>query len=482
MLDEDTRNAVLKLHRAGQRKRAISRLLQISREAVTEIIKDGAVVPARRRSSSGLDSHQERIAELFRECKGSMVRVHERLRDEQVEVGYSRLTEYCRQRDISVKAKKPSGEDHFAPGQEMQHDTSPHRVVLGGHEVKMQCASLILCGCRMVYAQVFFRWSRLEARQFLSEAIVFFGGAAGHCMVDNSSVILAHGSGKSAVPAAECRAFGEHFGFIFIAHEVSDANRSARVEREFHHIENNFYPGRTFVDRDDCNAQLRLWCEEKNAQHRKHLHGSPRQLLAGELPFLKPLPVHVPEVYEPVSRMVDLYGTVTLHTNRYSAPAKLIGEQVQIREYKDKVRIYCGPRIVAEHPLLPPGQRGKHSLPEHRHPGAVPERQRRLLPIAEEVRLRAAHPELARYVDGVRARHSGRAVGALRRLLGIWQDYPQAAVLAAVAEAQHYGMYDLARLEKMVLRRVAGDVFGLDPIRDLQTSFDFEEFTDHDHD
>ena len=30
------------------------------------------------------------------------------------------------------------------PGQEMQHDTSPHRVILAGKPVMTQCASLIL--------------------------------------------------------------------------------------------------------------------------------------------------------------------------------------------------------------------------------------------------------------------------------------------------------------------------------------------------
>jgi transposase len=41
---------------------------------------------------------------------------------------------------------------------------------------------------------------------------------------------------------------------------VGDANRSARVERPFDYIENNFFPGRTFTDWEDLNAQARSWC------------------------------------------------------------------------------------------------------------------------------------------------------------------------------------------------------------------------------
>ena len=41
------------------------------------------------------------------------------------------------------------------------------------------------------------------------------------------------------------------------------------------------------------------------------------------------------------------------------------------------------------------------------------------------------------------------------------RDYPRPAVLQAVRAAQHYGLYDLERLERMVLRQVAHDYFVL---------------------
>lgn len=475
MLDEDMRTAVLQLVAAGQSKRGIAKALGIARQTVDKIVQVGlAQVPASRRTSR-LDEHREKIVALHRECRGNLVRVHERLQAEHVEVGYSVLTEYCRHHNIGGKEKKRSGEYHFGPGQEMQHDTSPHRVVLGGREVLLQCASLVLCHSRMLYAQVYWRWTRLEARQFLTDALVYMGGAASQCEVDNSNVIMIHGTGKNAVPAPELKAFGDHFHFAFEAHELGDANRSARVERPFGYIERNCYPGRTFADLGDCNAQLHQWCDTSNSKHRRHLHGSPRDLLAGELAHLQQLPAHIPEVYATEPRMVDLYGCVSLHTNRYTVPADLIGEQVQVRQYKDKVRVYHGPRRVAEHPLLPPGRHQRNTLPEHQHPAArEPRRVQRQQPVAEEVRLRAAHPELSRFVDGLRARHPGRAVASLRRLLRIWQDYPQASIVAALCEALHYSMYDLERLEKMVLRRVAGDVFGQSPAQELAFDYDLE--------
>jgi len=42
------------------------------------------------------------------------------------------------------------------------------------------------------------------------------------------------------------------------------------------------------------------------------------------------------------------------------------------------------------------------------------------------------------------------------------REYPREPFLAAVREAARYGLYDLDRLERMILRRVQRDFFLLD--------------------
>ena len=48
---------------------------------------------------------------------------------------------------------------------------------------------------------------------------------------------------------------------------------------------------------------------------------------------------------------------------------------------------------------------------------------------------------------------------ALRQLLKLVRDYPRQPLLRAVEEATQYGLYDLDRLEPMILRRVTRDYF-----------------------
>ena len=50
----------------------------------------------------------------------------------------------------------------------------------------------------------------------------------------------------------------------------------------------------------------------------------------------------------------------------------------------------------------------------------------------------------------------------LRRLLQIQRTYPAEPFLAAVEQALKFGLLDLARLERLVLKHVAGEFFALE--------------------
>lgn len=461
MIDEETRAAILLLHHKKHGKHKIAKALGISSSTVATVVRSGTAQVAAVARPTLLDAMAERITELHGECKGNLARVHEKLLSELPDLAYATLTGFCRRQGIGKKVKVPAGTYDFGPGVEMQHDTSPHRVKIGRREVLVQCATLVLAHSRLIFGQVYERWTRLIARGFLTAALQYFGGAAARCIVDNSNVVLLHGVGKDAVVTSEMVAFGKRFSFEFMAHRLKDPNRKAKVERPYHFVEHNFYPGRTFADMADCNAQFVAWCDTKNGSFKRHLQARPIDLFAVERLHLQALPVHIPAIFHTESRLVDSEGWVRLHTNRYSAPAKLIGERVEVREYLDKVCLYDGARLIAQHPLLRFGARDKNRLPEHEVDRTPTRRERKNLPIPEEERLRAGHSSLIPYLDGLKTRQVGRGAHAMRRLLRMWQELPEESVLAAVQEAQHYGMYDLNRLEKMVLRRVAGDFFQL---------------------
>ena len=457
MIDQTTRSAILRLREAGHGTRAIARTLGLSRGAVRGVLSSGsAQVPLVERAEKGA-AHQDRILELLAQCKGNLIRVHEELSKEGATLSYQALTAFCRRHGIGHEPALPVGRYHFDPAQEMQHDTSPHDVRLGGKMRRVQTASLVLCHSRMIFFQHYPRFTRLDCKVFLTDALRYFEGACAQCMIDNTHVVVLSGTGAQMVPVPEMAAFAERFHFLFRAHEKGDANRSARVERPFSFIEGNFLAGRQFADWEALNREARLWCDKVNATHKRHLHASPRELFVVEKPRLRPLPIWVPEVYALHQRIVDVEGFVTIHTNRYSAPWRLIGRRLEVRETKDKIEIFDGPRQLASHAKTIDPLSARIWLPEHRPPRGEGATARRCPP-EEEALLRAA-PELAGYLGLLKKHAPARGIRDVRRLARMVHDYPRAPLVEAIQTATQYGLYDLERVERMLLRILTRDFF-----------------------
>jgi len=388
------------------------------------------------------------------------VRVHEELLASGAELSYAALTAFCRRHGISQPTAVAAGRYEFEPGEELQHDTSPHEVELGGKKRKVQTASAVLCYSRMVFFQCYPTFQRFDCKVFLTGALRYFCGATTRVMIDNTHVVVLRGTGREMVPAPEMAAFGERFGFEFVAHAIGNVNRSARVERPFWFIENNFLAGRKFSSWAELNQQAREWCDKVNGTYKKHIRAVPRELFALERLHLKPLPAWIPEVYRMYQRMVDVEGYVAVNTNRYSVPLAWIGRRVEVRESKDKIEIQLDARNLVTHSRIADAEHQRILLAQHRPPRG--QGLARTQPHPEEKAILAVVPEIAEYVAAVKQRSRKLPGVALRQLLRLVREYPRQPLLAAVTEAARYGLYDLDRLERMILRRVAREYFLLD--------------------
>ncbi len=237
--------------------------------------------------------------------------------------------------------------------------------------------------------------------------------------------------------------------------------RSARVERPFYYVERNFLPGRRFRDWDDLNAQARSWCKQiANQKPKRSLGMSPEAAYVLEKTALLPMPAHLPPVYQAFTRIVDVEGYVHLDTNRYSVPERLVGKAVEVYKYPVDVKVLFRHREVAEHPRFVGKRHKQNTLKAHHRT-----RRRQVYQEAcqEERQLRGESELLNRYVGELKKRSPGRGVSSLRRLLLMRRTYPKQAFLEAVETALQYGLYDLVRLEHLILERVAGDFFQIDP-------------------
>ena len=454
MLDHSMRTAILTLADKGLSLRKIAQTLKVSRDTVRRILASKTAQPSPLSRSEKAEPYLPLIVQLLPECKGNLVRVHEKLQEHGVKISYPALTSFCRRRGLSTAPQPPAGRYDFEPGEEMQHDTSPHLIEVGGAKRKAQVASLVLCRSRMLYFQYYPGFRRFECKLFLWQALQYFGGACRWCMIDNTHLVVLKGTGAAMVPVPEMEAFGDQFGFRFRAHEKGDANRSACVERPFHYIENNFEAGRTGQNWPDCNRQAMEWCDKVNGSFKRHLRASPRDLFLAERPHLVPLPEWLPEVYELQQRVVDLEGYVWVDANRYSVP-RPPGKGVEVRKSRDRIDVYDGPRLVAAHPREEEPLGRRITDPAHRPPRGQGQKAR----LSEEEEIGRIAPGLAEYVAGLKKGCRGPVPLALRRLLGMIREYPREALEAALREAAQYGLYDLERVERMVLQRLRDHFF-----------------------
>jgi transposase len=460
MLSQAQRTTILELHTQGVAKREIARVLGISRVAVRKVLRSNSTAVPELQRPEKAEPYRQRILELFDQCKGNLVRVHEELVAGGAELSYAALTAFCRRHGIGYQPPVAAGQYEFAPGAELQHDTSPHELELVGKKRKVQTASAVLCYSRMLFFQCYPTFQRFDCKVFLTDALRYMGGAAARVMIDNTHVVALRGSGRDMVPVPEMAAFGERFGFEFVAHAIGNANRSGRVERPFSFIEGNFLAGRTFSSWEDLNQRAREWCDKVNSTYKKHIRAVPRELFAVERLHLKPLPAWIPEVYRLHQRLVDIEGYVALHTNRYSVPVDWIGRRVEVRETKEKIEIQLDARRLVVHRRIAEAEHQRVTLTEHRPPRG--QRAPRPEPHPEENAILTVAPELAEYVAGLKQRSRKVITLALRQLLRFVREYPREPLVGAVREAARYGLYDLDRLERMILRRVTREYFLLD--------------------
>jgi hypothetical protein len=264
----------------------------------------------------------------------------------------------------------------------------------------------------------------------------------------------------------EIEAFEKRFNFKFVAHEIGDCNRKGKVERPFWYIERNFLAGRRFKDDDDLNRQALEWMEKiANPRQMRELKATPLELFALEKTVLTPLPLYVPEVYRIWQRTVNSYGCIALHEMKYPAPSSYIGKELIVRETKDKVILLDGSKEIAVHakkiegtPAIAQEVR-THKL--HRQKQAH---------ISEEVKLKALGKEMQSYLEALKSERGLRYVWSVKKLYHLLCQYKAEDLLVAVSRASSHRLFDVRRIETILLQEIAQrDYF-------LPLSFDPEDY------
>jgi len=461
MIDQEKRKAIYLLHKEGMGIRQICGQLKVNRNTVRSIIADKGGMPYTPRKDK-IEVDEQLLKRLYAECNGWIQRVHERLTEEEgVKIGYSTLTRMVRELEIGHPAEKRCGQVPDEPGAEMQHDTSPYRVKIGGREVRVVGSLLYFRYSKIRYLKFYSSFNRFRMKCFLHEALTFFGYAAKVCIIDNTNLARLRGSGKHAVMSPEMEQFARPYGFSFACHEIGHSNRKAGNERGFFTIMTNFFSGRSFESLEDLNAAAFDWATRRMAHKAVGKSGLlPLRAFEEEKPYLKKLPCFVPAPYLVHKRQTDQYGYVSFEGNFYFVPGSSLLE-VTLLQYSHKLKLYHQRKPLAEYDLPAEGIKNERFWPQGQSKPQHQPKHRNHPTTHEEQKLRALSAEINTYLDFALKESGKPKHHFLRQLYRLQQKLALPLFVKTIERALTYRITDLATLERIAVLLMRGDTHEL---------------------
>ena len=450
MIETDKRKAAFLLHQEGQSVREIARLLGLSPNTVKLIIQQQGAPPPSHPRADKRRLDEELLRRLYQQCQGWVVRVHEKLLEEEgVRVSYSTLKRRLRELGISHPPQTRCAHVPDEPGAEMQHDTSPYKIELGGTRTGIIASLIYMRYSKRRYLKFYRAFDRFKMKCFFHEALTFWGYAARQCIIDNTNLARLRGTGANALIHPEMEAFSRQYGFAYRCHALDHPNRKAGEERSFWFVETNFLPGRTFANLEDLNRQAFEWSTARLDHKPQGKPGLiPAQAFEHERTYLLPVPALLPPPYKVLGRGTDEYGFMSFGANYYWVPGTR-REEVKVLEYSDRLKIFQAGQSLAEYPLPADGVRGaKFSPPGQPSPPHHPHNRHRPTEL-EEKHLRTLSPTISAYLDYALPLKGLSRHQFLRRLLALSRKMSVELFIQTLERARKYRITDLQTLQNI---------------------------------
>jgi hypothetical protein len=255
------------------------------------------------------------------------------------------------------------------PGEFSQHDFGERRVRFAdGHSEVVRFFASRLKYSRFVDVQIVENQQQETVVRCLLRAYEHFGGIPLMSVFDNMSTVVesreVREDGSVKVNWTQRFAqFAMDCGIIPLACWPYRPQQKGSVENLVGFVKGNFFVGRMFQDRQDLIEQLKAWVDYVNSERVCDA--------TGEIPLTRwayeslKVCAHQADTYAfKVSVVVRPTARVHYQGMEYSVAAATIGQTVTLHLQQQRVAIYLGNRLLAEHPRFP--ENGKSSvLSEH---------------------------------------------------------------------------------------------------------------------
>lgn len=294
---------------------------------------------------------------------------------------------------------------------------------------------MTLCWSRHQYLE--FVWDQTIETWLLLHVHAFnhFGGVPARIKLDNLKAAITKACVDDPLVQRAYRECAEHYGFLIDPCRPATPEHKGKVESGVHYVKRNLLGGRPPTTLSQANQDGLTWCMT-TAGLRQHgtIKAQPLTLFReAEQAQLRPLPSSAYDlaVWKQAALHRDCY--VVFNNAYYSAPFRLVNQQLWVRGGCDSVRIYTQDwQLVATHVrACEPGQRVTH--PDHLPPTLLPGLQLG----RESCRQRAAEigPATCQVVETLLSDPVIDRLRTVGRLLGLAERFSPTRLEAACARA-----------------------------------------------
>lgn len=360
--------------RSGESERRIARDMQISRPTVhkyyemakhngfldpnrpmpdqASLLKALGPGPQPPKMVSSLEPHRAVVTELLKQGLEKMA-IWQRLRDNFGYRGsYSAVRRFVSQ--LGTTEPEAYTRVHTEPGEELQVDFGTVGQLYDPESGKIRTAYVFvatLCYSRHQYAELVFdqkvvTWIALHRRAF-----EWFGGVVKRVVPDNLKAGVIQALVYDPVLGEAYRKMALHYGFLISPTRPATPRHKGKVENGVHYVQRNFWAGQEFADISVANQHLRTWVKQI-AGVRQHgtTHQAPLALFGTvEQAALQPLPTEPFALCEIRTAKVHPDCHVVVAGSYYSAPYKLVGQQLDVYVHERVVELYHHQELVATH-------------------------------------------------------------------------------------------------------------------------------------
>jgi transposase len=391
---------ILRRLQAGQSNRAIARATGINRKTVGryrawaakhgllsgplpplgelhQLVEDTLKSSPPHQNVSSVEPYREQVKKLRQE-NVEIAAIYERLKERGYSGSYSSVHRFVRHLEpktpeVTVRVETP-------PGEESQVDFG-----YAGRMIDPETGEV----CRTWVFVMTLSWSRHQYVEFVFDqkvetwlrlhrnAFAFFGGVPQRVVIDNLKAGIVRACLDDPQVQQAYRECAEHYGFLIAPCRPRTPRHKGKVEQGgVHYVKRNFLGGREPTTITQANEDGLRWVNTTAGQR---IHGTtkerPLTRFDTERDALLPLPgtPYDMAVWKQVKLHRDCY--VVFDKAYYSAPFRLVGQQLWVRGGTREVQIYTADyQLIATHPRAHrPGRRMTHldHLPPHKVPGLI---------------------------------------------------------------------------------------------------------------